>query len=161
MFSKKVVVSSLLAALVGVSTLAYANVKFVKTTDNSEIKFPKEALVGTDAEKEFLATGKNIYVGDAEAIKMGKKRYNLWSCTQCHGPTAKGKVGPGISVPKYNYDKDATNNVMFETIWAVTNGGMGGKGYGIMAADDGVTVDELLKIIAFVRSNSKDLTGNE
>ncbi|NCV54010.1 MAG: cytochrome C, partial [Betaproteobacteria bacterium] len=26
---------------------------------------------------------------------------------------------------------------------------------------DGVTVDELLKIIAFVRSNSKDLTGNE
>ena len=38
---------------------------------------------------------------------------------------------------------------------------MGGKGFGIMAADDGVTVDELLKIIAFVRSNSKDLTGNE
>src|SRR6056300_1780066 len=60
------------------------SIKFVKTTDNSEIKFPKEALVGTDAEKEFLATGKNIYVGDAEAIKMGKKRYNLWSCTQCH-----------------------------------------------------------------------------
>jgi cytochrome c-L len=28
-------VSSLLAALVGISTLAYANVKFVKTTDNS------------------------------------------------------------------------------------------------------------------------------
>ena len=60
------------------------SIKFVKTTDNSEIKFPKEALVGTDAEKEFLATGKNIYVGDAEAIKTGKKRYNLWSCTQCH-----------------------------------------------------------------------------
>ena len=135
--------------------------KFVKTTDNSEIKFPKEALVGTDAEKEFLATGKNIYVGDAEAIKTGKKRYNLWSCTQCHGPTAKGQVGPGLTGPKYNYAKDTTNKGMFETIWAGTNGGMGGKGYGIMAADDGVTVDELLKIIAFVRSNSKDLTGNE
>ena len=37
----------------------------------------------------------------------------------------------------------------------------GGKGYGIMAADDGTTVDEMLKIIAFIRSNSKDLTGNE
>ena len=137
------------------------SIKFVKTTDNSEIKFPKEALVGTDAEKEFLATGKNIYVGDAEAIKTGKKRYNLWSCTQCHGPTAKGQVGPGLTGPKYNYAKDATNKGMFETIWAGTNGGMGGKGFGIMAADDGVTVDELLKIIAFVRSNSKDLTGNE
>ena len=161
MFSKKVVVSSLLAALVGISTLAYANVKFVKTTDNSEIKFPKEALVGTDAEKEFLATGKNIYVGDAEAVKTGKKRYNLWSCTQCHGPTAKGQVGPGLTGPKYNYAKDVTNKGMFETIWAGTNGGMGGKGYGIMAADDGLTVDELLKIIAVVRSHGKDLTGNE
>jgi cytochrome c-L len=50
---------------------------------------------------------------------------------------------------------------MFETIWVGINGGMGGKGYGIMAVDDGVTVDELFKIIAFVRSNSKDLTGNE
>ena len=144
-----------------ISDIKQETVKFVKTTDNSEIKFPKEALVGTDAEKEFLATGKNIYVGDAEAIKTGKKRYNLWSCTQCHGPTAKGQVGPGLPGPKYNYAKDATNKGMFETIWAGTNGGMGGKGYGIMAADDGVTVDELLKIIAFVRSNSKDLTGNE
>jgi cytochrome c-L len=145
----------------GISDIKQETIKFVKTTDNSEIKFPKEALVGTDAEKEFFATGKNIYVGDAEAIKMGKKRYNLWSCTQCHGPTAKGQVGPGLTGPKYNYAKDTTNKGMFETIWAGTNGGMGGKGYGIMAADDGVTVDELLKIIAFVRSNSKDLTGNE
>jgi len=38
---------------------------------------------------------------------------------------------------------------------------MGAKGYGLMAAEDGVTVDELLKIIAFVRSHNKDLTGNE
>ena len=163
MFSKKVVVSSLLAALVGISTLAYANVKFVKTTDNSEIKFPKEALVGTDAEKEFLATGKNIYVGDAEAVKTGKKRYNLWSCTQCHGPTAKGQVGPGLTGPKYNYAKDTTNKGMFETIWAGTNVGMGGNGSGIMAADDGLTVYELRKIIAFGRRpghyfNGKDST---
>jgi cytochrome c-L len=91
---------------------------------------------------------------------MGKKRYNLWSCTQCHGPTAKGQVGPGLTGPKYNYAKDATNKGMFETIWAGTNGGMGAKGFGLMSADDGVTVDELLKIIAFVRSNGK-ISGNE
>jgi cytochrome c-L len=160
MFSKKVVVSTLLAALIGFTGAVNAQIKLEKTTDGSEIKFPEKALVGTDAEKEFLATGKNIYVGDAEAIKYGKKRYNLWSCTQCHGPTAKGQVGPGLTGPKYNYAKDQTNKGMFETIWAGTNGGMGGKGYGIMAAEDGVTVDELLKIIAFVRSNGK-ITGNE
>jgi len=160
MFSKKVVVSTLLAALIGVSGAVNAQIKLVKTTDGSEITFPEKALVGTDAEKEFLATGKNIYVGDAEAVKMGKKRYNLWSCTQCHGPTAKGQVGPGLTGPKYNYAKDQTNKGMFETIWAGTNGGMGAKGFGLMTADDGVTPDELLKIIAFIRSNGS-ITGNE
>ena len=64
---------------------------FVKTTDGSHLIIP-EAMFDTDAAKEFLATGKNIYVGDAEAIKMGKKRYNLWSCTQCHGPTEIGRA---------------------------------------------------------------------
>ena len=137
-----------------------APLKFTKTTDNSEIKFPEKAFKGTDAEKSFMETGKNPYVGDAEAIAKGKKVYNMYSCTQCHGPTAKGQVGPGLTGPKYNYAKDATNKGMFETIWAGTNGGMGAKGFGLMTADDGVTVDELLKIIAFVRSNGK-ITGNE
>jgi cytochrome c-L len=57
------------------------SIEFIKTTDGSNLIIP-EAMFDTDAAKEFLATGKNIYVGDAEAIKMGKKRYNLWSCTQ-------------------------------------------------------------------------------
>jgi len=132
---------------------------FVKTTDGSDLIIP-EAMFDTDAAKEFLATGKNIYVGDSEAIKMGKKRYNLWSCTQCHGPTAKGQVGPGLTGPDFRYPKDATNKGMFETIWAGTNGGMGAKGFGLMTDDDGVTPDELLKIIAFIRSNGS-ITGNE
>jgi cytochrome c-L len=132
---------------------------FVKTTDGSDLIIP-ETMFDTDAAKEFLATGKNIYVGDSEAIKMGKKRYNLWSCTQCHGPTAKGQVGPGLTGPDFRYPKDATNRGMFETIWAGTNGGMGAKGFGLMTADDGVTPDELLKIIAFIRSNGS-ITGNE
>jgi len=135
------------------------SIEFIKTTDGSDLIIP-EAMFDTDAAKEFLATGKNIYVGDAEAIKMGKKRYNLWSCTQCHGPTAKGQVGPGLTGPDFRYPKDATNKGMFETIWAGTNGGMGAKGFGLMTADDGVTPDELLKIIAFIRSNGS-ITGNE
>ena len=134
---------------------------FVKTTDGSKIEFPEQAFAGTDAEKEFLATGKNPYVGNAEAIKTGKKRYNLWSCTQCHGPTAKGQVGPGLTGPNYNYAKDVTNKGMFETIWAGTNNGMGAKGWGLMSPEDGLTVDELLKIIAFVRSNSTHGDGNQ
>ena len=38
---------------------------------------------------------------------------------------------------------------------------MGGKGFGIMAPEDGLKVDELLKIIAWIRTNGrKDSTGN-
>jgi cytochrome c-L len=54
---------------------------------------------------------------------------------------------------------------MFETIWAGTNGGMGAKGIGLMDATDpknGVTVDELLKVIAWIRTQgSGGVTGNE
>lgn len=141
--------------------IAQADIKFIKTTDGTEFKVSGKQLKGTPAEAEFFKTGKNIYVGDAKAEKRGKKRFGYWSCTQCHGPTAKGQVGPGLVGPTFKYPKNATNKGMFETAWAGTNGGMGGKGYGIMAPEDGLTVDELLKIIAWVRTNGKGITGNE
>ena len=71
--------------------IANAGTKLIKTTDGTEFTIPKEGLKGTPAEAEFLKTGKNIYVGDAEAEKRGGKRFGFWSCTQCHGPTAKCK----------------------------------------------------------------------
>ena len=172
MLLKKVLVTSLLAS----SLIRYvqAGTKFTKTTDGNdfteELKATAKAFgdtkkkdnVMTEAEKEFLATGKNIYVGDAAAEKRGGKRFGYWSCTQCHGKTAKGQVGPGLVGPTFRYPKDITNQGMFETIWYGTNGGMGGKGFGVMTADDGMTVDELLKTIAWIRTNgSKGVTGNE
>jgi cytochrome c-L len=52
---------------------------------------------------------------------------------------------------------------MFETIWHGTNGGMGAKGLGLMLPEDpteGLNTDDVLKVISFIRSNSK-ITGNE
>jgi len=162
MLNKKVIMSSLLIALFSMAGIANAGIKLIKTTDGTEFTIPKEGLKGTPAEAEFLKTGKNIYVGDAEAEKRGGKRFGFWSCTQCHGPTAKGQVGPGLVGPTFKYPKDITNQGMFETIWYGTNGGMGGKGFGVMAKDDGLSVDELLKIIAWVRTQgSQGVTGNE
>ncbi|NQW34213.1 MAG: c-type cytochrome [Methylophilales bacterium] len=132
---------------------------FNKTGDASEIIIPEEWF-DTPAAKKFLFTGKNDYVGNPEMIALGKKRYNMWSCSQCHGPTAGGQVGPGLTGPNFNHKKNTTNHGMFETIWAGTNGGMGAKGFGLMTPDDGIKPDELLKIIAFIRSNGA-LTGNE
>ena len=137
-------------------------VEFVTTQDGKPLVIDA-ALFDTPAAKEFLATGKNSYVGDADAIAKGKKVFQLYSCTQCHGPEAKGQVGPGLVGPDYKYPKDMTNKGMFETVWHGTNGGMGAKGIGLMDPTDpkiGITPDELLKVIAWIRSMSK-VTGNE
>ncbi len=137
-------------------------VDFVTTQDSKPLIIDA-VLFDTPAAKEFLGTGKNPYIGNEEAIAKGKKVYQLYSCAQCHGPEAKGQVGPGIVGPDYKYPKDATNKGMFETVWHGTNGGMGAKGVGLMDPTDpknGITPDELLKVIAWVRSMSK-VTGNE
>jgi len=137
-------------------------IDFVTTQDSKPLVIDA-ALFDTPAAKEFMTTGKNPYIGNAEAIAKGKKVFQLYSCTQCHGPEAKGQVGPGLVGPDYRYPKDATNKGMFETVWHGTNGGMGAKGIGLMDPTDpknGITPDELLKIIAWVRSMST-VTGNE
>ena len=146
------------------STAVANNTKTISFVDTQEGK-PLEidhVLFDTPAAKEFLATGKNPYVSDEEAIAIGKKTFGLYSCTQCHGPTAQGQVGPGLVGPTFKYPKNATNKGMFETIWNGTNGGMGGKGKGIMTPTDGMTPDEVLKVIAWIRTQgSEGLTGNE
>lgn len=137
-------------------------IEFVTTQDSKPLVI-NAALFDTPAAKEFLETGKNPYIGNAEAIAKGKKVFQMYSCTQCHGPEAKGQVGPGLIGPTFKYPKDATNKGMFETIWHGTNGGMGAKGIGLMDPTDpknGITPDEMLKIIAWVRSMGT-ITGNE
>ena len=122
------------------------------------------ALFVTPAAKEFLATGKNPYIGNEEAIAKGKRVFGLYSCTQCHGPDGRGQVGPGLVGPTFHYPKNATNKGMFETVWHGTNGGMGAKGVGLMDPTDaknGVTTDELLQVIAWIRSKGDGITGNE
>ena len=137
-------------------------ISFVDTQESKPLVIDA-ALFDTPAAKEFLATGKNPYIGNADAIAKGKKVFGLYSCTQCHGPEAGGQVGPGLVGPTFHYPKNATNKGMFETIWHGTNGGMGGKGIGIMDPTDpknGVSVDEVLNVIAWIRSHGT-ITGNE
>ncbi len=137
-------------------------IEFVTTQDGKPLIIDAK-FFDTPAAKEFLATGKNTYIGNEEAIKKGKKIFGLYSCTQCHGPEAAGQVGPGLIGPTFKYPKDATNKGMFETIWHGTNGGMGAKGKGLMDPSDpnnGITPDEVLQVEAWIRSHGT-LTGNE
>lgn len=136
--------------------------QFVATQDGSPLQIKPE-LFDTPAAKEFAATGKNPYIGNQEAIDKGKKLFQLYSCTQCHGGDAQGQTGPSLHGPDFRYAKDATNKGMFETIWHGTNGGMGAKGKGLMDPSDptnGLMPDEVLKIQAWIRTHGKT-TGNE
>ena len=147
----------------GDSSVSGDSVKFVTTQDGSAMEIKSE-LFDTPAAKEFLATGKNSYVGNADAVTAGKKLFQMYSCTQCHGGDAGGQTGPSLHGPDFKYAKDATNKGMFETIWHGTNGGMGAKGKGLMDPSDpsnGLMPDEVLKIQAWVRSHNEKLTGNE
>ncbi len=137
-------------------------IAFVDTQESKPLVIDT-ALFDTPAAKEFLATGKNPYIGNEEAIAKGHKVFGMYSCTQCHGPEAKGQVGPGLVGPTFKYPKNATNKGMFETIWHGTNGGMGAKGKGLMDPTDptnGITPDETLQVIAWIRTHGT-ITGNE
>jgi cytochrome c-L len=134
-------------------------IKFEATQDGQPLQIDAK-MFDTPAAKEFLSTGKNPYIGKEDAIKEGKKKFNLFSCVACHGGHGEGAVGPGLIGENFRYAKNATNKGMFETIWHGTNGGMGAKGFGLMAPDDGLKPDDVLKVIAFIRSHAK-ITGNE
>jgi len=138
------------------------SISFVDTQEGKPMTIDPK-LFDTPAAKEFLATGKNPYIGNEEQIKKGKRIFGLYSCTQCHGPEARGQVGPGLIGPTFRYPKNATNKGMFETIWHGTNGGMGAKGLGLMnpgTPEDGIKPDEILQVISWIRSQGT-LTGNE
>lgn len=137
-------------------------IELVTTQDGAPLKIDA-ALFDTPAAKEFISTGKNPYIGQEDAIKAGKKVYNLYSCVACHGGHGEGAVAPGLIGPGFKYAKNATNKGMFETIWHGTNGGMGAKGLGLMQPDnpaEGLRPDDVLKVVAWIRSNST-ITGNE
>ena len=147
----------------GSATSGSAMIAFVKTQDGSPLEIKAE-LFDTAQAKEFSTTGKNPYIGNADAIAQGKKLFQMYSCTQCHGGDAGGQTGPSLHGPDFRYAKDATNKGMFETIWHGTNGGMGAKGRGLMDPADpsnGLKPDEVLQIQAWIRSHNDKLTGNE
>jgi cytochrome c-L len=136
------------------SSSSFADQTFIDTKTGQPMKIDS-ALFNTEQSKKFLSTGENPYNGNAEAIASGKKHYQTYSCTQCHGAQAQGQTAVGLTGPKYNNPKSATDKGMFEIIWAGTNGGMGGKGKGIMDPgnpSNGLSPDEILKVIAWIRS---------
>lgn len=127
---------------------------FVDTRNGDPIKINPDSPQA----KTFVQTGQNPYIGNQQAIKQGEKLYHLYSCGQCHGHAAQGQTAKGLTGPRFNYAKSATDKGMFEIIHAGTNGGMSPKGRGLMDPADpknGLSPDEILKVIAWIRNQGE------
>ena len=125
------------------------SVAFKHPLDNSplEVKLlPNETE--TEAVKELHATGKNRYRDVPVAVAEGKELYEQ-HCQSCHLPDGSGRLGPSLLSDDWKY-KRCTNDVgMFEVIYAGAAGAMQSF------FRRGVTQDEMLKMIAYVRTLKK------
>ena len=162
MRNPSLLVSSLVAAVLGFSPMMVVGeeerqgqqLNFVDTRNGEPLKINPDSAQA----KTFVRTGQNPYIGNAQAIQQGEKLYHLYSCGQCHGSQAQGQTAKGLTGPRFNYAKSATDKGMFEIIHAGTNGGMSPKGKGLMDPTDpanGLSVDEALKVIAWIRSQGE------
>jgi len=136
------------------SGYSFAEQNFVDTKTGQALKVDA-GMFNTEQSKKFYSSGQNPYNGNAEAIASGKKLYQSYSCAQCHGGQAQGQTAGGLTGPRFNHSKSATDKGMFEIIWAGTNGGMSGKGKGVMDPanhSNGLSPDETLKVMAWIRS---------
>ena len=176
MFCNKIFKSTLVAGLLTlagltVSVQANAGCSFVSTKDNTPFVIKASADDSADA-KTFLDTCNNPYTkkyaADATAAKVGKKVMSLNGCTGCHGGKLEGIMAPSLTKgggqgaydQKWVYAKHATDKGIFETVAMGTPGTSGGvmqswhKGLDGHVGD-GLSTDEILQAIAYIRTQYK------
>jgi len=162
MLGNKSIKAALLVSMLGfvgmtLSTQASAACNLVSTKDGSPLGV-KAVETDTPQAKQFLETCINpytkIYVADPEAAKAGKKKFGLYSCTQCHGPNAGGQVGPSITDSTWQYAKHVTDKGLFETISGGSNGGMFAW-HQQLGNPENLSTDDILKVIGWLRSQYK------
>jgi cytochrome c-L len=138
-----------LTLFVSATSPLQAEIVFRHALDNSVLDVkPRPNEVETEAVKEFKATGKNPYIGDDKALADGKKLYQA-NCQACHLPDGSGRMGPSLIADTWVRERAATDVGMFEIIYGGASGAMQSF------ARRGMTQDEMLRIIAYVRSLKK------
>ena len=124
-------------------------VVFRHALDNAPLEVkPRPNEVETEAVKSFKETGKNSYVGDEQALAEGKRLYQV-NCQACHLPDGSGRIGPTLIGDTSKYPRGTTDVGMFEILYGGASGAMQSF------ARRGMTQDQMLKVIAYVRSLKK------
>jgi len=143
------VVPAVCALLVTASTAVAQPAVFKHPFDGQPIATPlKAGEPDTTTLQRFKATGVNDYRDDVKAVAAGKDLFERW-CQVCHNADGRGKMGPSLVGDKFTYPQSATDVGMFAVIY----GGAGGAMQPF--AKHEITQDEILKVIAYIRSLSK------
>lgn len=101
----------------------------------------------TLAVKAMLSEGRNLYLGNEDIIEDAEALF-LRHCAICHGIGAKGRMGPNLTDTTWVYAKNKTDKGFFESVYGGTGGMM--KGF-----KGGISLDEILQVMAYVRSLSE------
>jgi cytochrome c-L len=114
--------------------------------DGQPIDVP-EAKTKTPALERFKQTGENMYRDDATAVGQGKALYDQW-CQVCHAADGTGKMCPSLVVSDHIYPQTSNDAGMFAILYVGASGAM-------QSFASRMSQDEMLKVVAYVRTLSK------
>lgn len=131
-----------------VTSLASAGlaVEFLHALDDSPLDLsalPNETF--SAAVISFQQTGVNPYHNDPQALAAGKILYQA-NCQVCHLPDGSGKLGPSLISDETLRPRVGSDVGMFEVIHSGAAGAM--RSF----SKRGMTQDQMLQLIAYVRS---------
>ncbi|MDO5622739.1 MAG: cytochrome c(L), periplasmic [Paracoccus sp. (in: a-proteobacteria)] len=124
---------------------AFAQPQFYNAVDGTPLNFDDAMEEGRDTEavKEFMQTGVNIYNENPDVMEHAEEQYNTM-CSGCHGHYAEGKIGPGLNDDFWSYEMGKTDVGLFSILYGGASGQMGPM-WGSL------TLDEMLLAMAWVR----------
>ncbi len=122
---------------------AQVTLRNVVTGDLIDLDEAQEEGRDTEAVKQFLQTGRNIYNTDAACLKEGESLF-LTACSACHGHHAEGKIGPSLTDDYVTYPEGLTEEGFFSILFGGARASMGPQYLAL-------TMDEMLLVMAWVR----------
>lgn len=90
-----------------------------------------------------LARAVNPYAGDRSVLADGRRLFNWYNCSGCHGDHAGGGMGPSLRDSSWRYGGDAAS--IFASIDE-------GRQFGMPAWGTKVPRDQIWKIVTYIQS---------